>query len=67
LPALLRAARAAYHEGDRPIGELIEVQRMARDTALRALELRMEARASELDLWRTLGRRLRTDREGANP
>lgn len=54
---LVRRAAVAYREGDRPILELLDVQRSARHTAVRALELVYEARRAELVLARALGRR----------
>jgi outer membrane protein TolC len=53
---LLRRATVAYREGDRPILELLDVQRTARHAALRALELIYEARRAELTLRRARGR-----------
>lgn len=55
--ALLRAAQSAYREGERPIFELVDAHRAARDIRLRELELRWQARRAEVDLWRALGRR----------
>jgi cobalt-zinc-cadmium efflux system outer membrane protein len=53
---LARRATVAYREGDRPILELLDVQRTARHAATRALELVYEARRAELTLRRALGR-----------
>jgi cobalt-zinc-cadmium efflux system outer membrane protein len=53
---LARRAGVAYREGDRPILELLDVQRTARHAATRALELVYEARRAELVLHRALGR-----------
>jgi cobalt-zinc-cadmium efflux system outer membrane protein len=53
---LQRRATVAYREGDRPILELLDVQRTARHAAGRALELIYEARRAELTLRRALGR-----------
>jgi cobalt-zinc-cadmium efflux system outer membrane protein len=53
---LVRRASVAYREGDRPILELLDVQRSARHTAIRALELVYEARRAELALARAAGR-----------
>lgn len=53
---LQRRATVAYREGDRPILELLDVQRGARHAANRALELIYEARRAELTLQRALGR-----------
>lgn len=57
--ALVRAAEVSYQEGERPsIFELLDAYRTARDVRLRDLELRRNAKTSEIDLWRALGRRL---------
>jgi cobalt-zinc-cadmium efflux system outer membrane protein len=53
---LARRASVAYREGDRPILELLDVQRNARHASVRALELVYEARRAELVLARTVGR-----------
>jgi outer membrane protein, heavy metal efflux system len=52
---LSRRVTVAYREGDRPILELLDVQRSARQVALRALELVYEARRAELALQRARG------------
>jgi cobalt-zinc-cadmium efflux system outer membrane protein len=58
LETLSRAAEASYREGERPsVFELLDAHRTVRDVRLRELELRRDARRSELDLWRALGRR----------
>ena len=57
LDALLRAAEAAYREGQSTVVELLDAYETARDTRLRGLELRRDARLAELDLWLALGRR----------
>ena len=57
LGELLRRAEAAYQEGERPVFELLDAFRTAREVRLRSLELKREARRSELELWRALGRR----------
>ncbi len=57
LEALLRAAETGYREGDRSVVELLDAYQTARDTRLRDLELRRDARTAELDLWLVLGRR----------
>lgn len=54
---LARRAAVAYREGDRPILELLDVQRAARHAVLRSLELVYEARRAELALDRVAGRR----------
>lgn len=51
-----RRAAVAYREGDRPILELLDVQRTATHAAVRALELIYEARRAELALARVTGR-----------
>lgn len=53
---LQRRATVSYREGDRPILELLDVQRTARHAAVRSLELVYEARRAELALRRALGR-----------
>ncbi len=53
---LTRGAEVAYREGDRSIVELLDALRVERTTTVRALELLLEARDAELDLWRALGR-----------
>jgi cobalt-zinc-cadmium efflux system outer membrane protein len=55
LEAMLRQAETSYREGERPIFELIEAHRTAREVRLRALALRREAKRSELELMRALG------------
>lgn len=57
LGALVRQAEVSYREGERPVFELLDAYRTARDVRLRHLELRREAKRSELALWRALGRR----------
>jgi cobalt-zinc-cadmium efflux system outer membrane protein len=57
LDALLRAAETAYREGASTVAELLDAYETARDTRLRGLELRRDARLAELDLWLALGRR----------
>ena len=53
---LLRRAGVAYREGDRPILELLDVHRAARNARARALELVYQARRAELALRRASGR-----------
>jgi cobalt-zinc-cadmium efflux system outer membrane protein len=55
--SLVRKAEVSYREGDRPILDLLDAYRTAREVRLRALELRLIAKRSELALWRALGRR----------
>jgi outer membrane protein, heavy metal efflux system len=54
---LVRRAETAYREGDRPVFELLDAYRTAREVRLRELELRRQARRAWLDLWRAIGRR----------
>ncbi len=59
LPRIDRLAQkteAAWREGDRPVFELLDVWRSARDGRLRLLDLREAASRGELDLWRAVGR-----------
>ncbi len=53
---LVRRADGLYREGERPVFELIDAHRTARQVRLRGLELRRRAKQSALDLWRALGR-----------
>lgn len=55
--ALVRRAEASYREGERPVFELIDAYRTARDVALRHLELLEATKRSELALRRVVGRR----------
>ena len=52
---LERRAQVTYREGDRPILELLDVQRASRHAAVRSLELIYEARRAELALRRAAG------------
>jgi cobalt-zinc-cadmium efflux system outer membrane protein len=54
---LVKRAETAYREGERPIVELVDAYRTARETRIRALELVREARRAERSLWRAMGRR----------
>jgi cobalt-zinc-cadmium efflux system outer membrane protein len=54
---LQQRAVVAYREGDRPILELLDVQRSARQVSVRSLDLIFEARQAELALQRALGRK----------
>lgn len=54
---LLRRAEALFREGEIAGFELVDAHRTARDTHLRALELRWQASRGELELWRALGRK----------
>ncbi len=53
---LVRRVVVAFREGDRPVSEVIDVERVAEANALRALELAYEARLAELALARAAGR-----------
>ncbi|MHB8873245.1 MAG: TolC family protein [Myxococcaceae bacterium] len=57
LERVVRRAQLSFQEGERPVFELLDALRTARGVRLRSLELRREARRSELELWRALGRR----------
>jgi outer membrane protein TolC len=57
LQGLVRRAEVSYQEGERGVFELLDAYRTARDTRLHAIELRREAKRSELELWRALGKR----------
>lgn len=54
--ALVKSVQAAYREGERPLFELLDAYRTARDARLRALELRRAARRAEVELHRATGR-----------
>lgn len=54
---LVRRAEASYREGDRPIVELLDAHRMARDVLLRHLEIRRGAKLAQLALARARGHR----------
>lgn len=55
LEALLRAVDTAYREGGRPIFELVDAYRAARDLDLRELDLIADAMAARRELERRLG------------
>jgi len=57
LEQLLRSAETAYRDGGGNVVELVDAYSTARDTRLRDLELRRDARLAEIDLWIALGRR----------
>jgi cobalt-zinc-cadmium efflux system outer membrane protein len=57
LDDLIRSAETGYREGETRVGDLLDAHRAARETRLRDLELRRDARDAELDLWLALGRR----------
>jgi cobalt-zinc-cadmium efflux system outer membrane protein len=55
LDRLIRRAETSYQEGERPVFELLDAYRTARGVRLRAIELRLQARLAEVDLWRARG------------
>jgi outer membrane protein TolC len=57
LPDLVRRALTTYREGDRPIFELLDAYRTARDVRLRYLEIRRIAKKADIALRRALGHR----------
>jgi outer membrane protein TolC len=57
LDELLRRTELSYQEGERPIFELLDAYRTAREIRLRDAELRRAAKGSELELLRALGQR----------
>jgi cobalt-zinc-cadmium efflux system outer membrane protein len=57
LPDLLRRALTLYREGDRPIVELLDAYRTARDVRLRYLEIRRLTKKADLALRRAVGHR----------
>jgi cobalt-zinc-cadmium efflux system outer membrane protein len=57
LDQLLRSAETAYREDGGNVIELVDAYTTARDTRVRDLELRRDARLAEVDLWIALGRR----------
>lgn len=57
LPEILRRAETAYREGDRPIYELLDAYRTARDVRLRQLAIVRDARTAQIALWRARGHR----------
>jgi len=56
LQKLMGTAEIAYREGERPIFELLDAYRMARETRIRYVILKLNARLSEIDLMAALGR-----------
>jgi cobalt-zinc-cadmium efflux system outer membrane protein len=56
LDRLLRRAEISYQEGERPVFELLDAYRTARDIRQRDVELRQKTRLAENDLARALGR-----------
>jgi cobalt-zinc-cadmium efflux system outer membrane protein len=57
LDALLRRAETTFREGERPVFELLDAYRTARDMRLRHVDLLLEAKRAELELRRVLGER----------
>ncbi len=57
LADLLRRAQTVYREGDRPIVELLDAHRTAREIRLRALDIRRDALRARTALWRARGYR----------
>jgi len=57
LADLLRQAETAYREGERPIAELLEAYRTAREVRLRSLAIQQAIRRTQLELWRAQGHR----------
>ncbi len=55
LDLLVRRADISYQEGERPVFELLDAYRTARGIRLRAVELRLQARLAELEMWRARG------------
>lgn len=53
---LAQKTEAAWREGERPVFEVLDAWRLARDGRLRLLDLRQAASTAELDLWRAKGR-----------
>jgi len=54
---LVRRAEVSYREGERPIFDLIDALRTAREVTLRELALRRRAKQAEIQLWSTRGYR----------
>jgi cobalt-zinc-cadmium efflux system outer membrane protein len=55
LERLVKRAEVAFQEGERPVFELLDAYRTARGIRLRAVELRLQARLAEVELWRSRG------------
>jgi cobalt-zinc-cadmium efflux system outer membrane protein len=55
LDRLVRRAEVSYQEGERPVFELLDAYRTARGVRLRAIDLRLQARLAELEIWRARG------------
>lgn len=58
LDGMLRAAETAFREGNAGVVELLDAHRAARDTRLRALELRLDVSRAKHELEIGLGHRL---------
>jgi cobalt-zinc-cadmium efflux system outer membrane protein len=52
---LLEGARVSYEEGRRPLSEVLDAQRAARDVRLRRIALALEAKRAEIALRRVTG------------
>lgn len=55
LDRIVKRAETSYREGERPIFELLDAYRTARGIILHTTELRLQARLTELELWRARG------------
>lgn len=55
LDRLVKRAETSYQEGEHHVFELLDAYRTARETRLRAIELRLLARLAEAETWRSLG------------
>lgn len=55
LDALLRRAETAYREGERPVFELLDAYRTAREHRLRHVDVLLHAKRAELELRRAAG------------
>ncbi len=56
LEKLIRRAEVSYREGERPVFELLDAYRTAREVRLRHVDLRLQARVRHIDLLQALGR-----------
>ncbi len=55
LEQLLRRAEVSYREGERPVFELLDAYRTARDVRVRYVRLKLQARLSHIELVEALG------------
>lgn len=55
LDRLVRRAETSFAEGEAPVFELLDAYRTARAGRLRAVELRLQSRLAELEVWRARG------------